>query len=205
MLFEDSYMTIEKPATGLYKDRGSRFLGFAFPVSSEAEVKNHLNELRKEHHQANHHGYAYRIGPDKSHFRFSDDREPSGTAGRPILNQILSAGLSDVLVVVARYFGGSLLGVPGLIQAYKSAAADALAHCKVVEKVMEEKYRIVFSFDLMNEVMGLLKSNHASVISQDAGEHCTIDYRIRKNKADELNNRLRQLCKTGSPPVITVL
>jgi uncharacterized YigZ family protein len=205
MLFDDFYLTISKPSTGEYKEKGSRFKAFGYPVSSPDEVKEILKQIKKEHHQANHHCYAFRTGPDRTNYRLSDDREPSGTAGKPILNQILSADLSDILIVVARYFGGSLLGVPGLINAYKSAAMDAISHAVIIKKIITERYRISFEFEVMNEVMGLLKSYSATVIQQQSAEHCIIDFEIRKSNADELLGKINKIYKTNNPPEISIL
>jgi len=125
MLFDDSYRTIEKPAEGVFRDRGSKFIAFAYPINSESELKNILSQLKSEHPKANHHCWAIRLGLDRSVFRINDDGEPSGTAGRPILNTLLSHNLTNVAVIVVRYFGGTLLGVPGLINAYKTATEEA--------------------------------------------------------------------------------
>ena len=205
MLFADTYQTIQAPAQGEYREKGSRFLGFAFPVKNEEEVKAVLHQLKKEHFQASHHCYAFRLGPDRSRYRFSDDREPSGTAGKPILNQLLSANLTDVLIVVVRYFGGSLLGVPGLILAYKTAAADALVHATVVQKFILEKYRLIFGFEIMNEVMGLLKQYNVGIIRQESDENCTIEFEIRKNHADELIGKIKKIYQAIIPPEITFI
>ncbi|MET1055429.1 MAG: YigZ family protein, partial [Pedobacter sp.] len=136
MLFDDTYKTIESRAEGLFKDKGSKFIAFAYPILSESEVKPILLGLRAEHTKANHFCYAYRLSPDRNVYRVNDDGEPSGTAGRPILNTLLSADVTNILIVVVRYFGGTLLGVPGLINAYKSAAAEALGLAEIIEKTV---------------------------------------------------------------------
>lgn len=205
MLFDDRFKTIANPSKGIFKDRGSIFNGFAFPVNSEKEVKTILNQLRREHPKANHHCYAFRLGPDRTIFRFSDDREPSGSAGKPILNRILASDLTDILVVVVRYFGGSLLGVTGLIHAYKNAAADAISQAIVIEKYLVERYRVTFGFELMNEVMGILKLNHAEVIEREMGEEAVIDFEIRKKDADTLLIRLKSIYKGVKSPEIVLL
>lgn len=205
MLFEDTYKTIREPSSGLYKEKGSKFIGLAFPVKSEEEIKIILNRQKKEHPQANHHCYAFRMGPDRTHFRFSDDREPSGTAGKPILSQLLANDLTNILIIVIRYFGGSLLGVPGLINAYKSAAKDAIDHAIIVENFITEKYRVTFNFGDMNEVMGQLKNFHARITSQFAETEYYIEYEIRKSKADELNALLKKIYKSGKGPEINPL
>src|ERR1700709_1583673 len=142
MLFDDTYRTIKGPSEGIFRDRGSKFLAFAFPINSENEIKEIVTRLKAEHPKANHHCWAMRMGIDRSVFKLNDDGEPSGTAGRPILNTLLSRDLTNVLVVVVRYFGGTLLGVPGLINAYKMATEEALTHAVVVERTINDVYTI---------------------------------------------------------------
>src|SRR5580700_3591355 len=142
MLFDDTYRTIEKPIEGLFRDRGSKFLAFAYPVNTETELKTALALLKAEHPKANHHCWALRLGIDRSVFRLNDDGEPSGTAGRPILNTLFSRDLTNLVVIVVRYFGGTLLGVPGLINAYKSATEDALKQAIIIEKTVNDIYTI---------------------------------------------------------------
>jgi len=154
---QDIYKSISAPSEGLFKDNGSRFIALARPVGSEAEVRDFVASVRKQYHDARHHCYAYRIGHDGALWRSSDDGEPSGSAGRPILGQIDSRGLSDILVVVVRYFGGIKLGIPGLIRAYKTSTADALDKACVIEKTATEPFRIRFPYYTMNEVMKGLK------------------------------------------------
>lgn len=192
MLFSDSYKTIENSCEGIYKDRGSKFLAFAFPVHKEEEVKEHLQLLRKEHSAANHHCYAFRIGADKIFYRSNDDGEPSGTAGKPIFGQILSNDLTNILIVVVRYFGGSLLGVPGLIAAYKGAAADALFNSNIVERNIMEVYELSFPYDAMNDAMKILKEVNAQQWDQDFQLECKLKFSVRKNAADDLITRLKQ-------------
>ena len=153
----DIYKSISSASEGLFKDNGSRFIALAYPVESEDEVREIVAGLRKEYHDARHHCYAYRIGKDGSTWRASDDGEPSGSAGRPILGQIDSAGLSDCLVVVVRYFGGIKLGIPGLIRAYKTSTADALANAQVTEKIAGAWHRIRFTYEQMPQVMKVVK------------------------------------------------
>lgn len=150
---EDVYKTIAGTAEGLYKEKGSRFIALAYPVRTEEEVKEIVADLKSRYYDARHHCYAYRLGADLKKFRANDDGEPSSTAGKPILGQIVSAGLTDILIVVVRYFGGIKLGVSGLINAYRAAAADALAQAVVVEKTVDEVFRISFSYAALNEVM----------------------------------------------------
>ncbi|MGL4596456.1 MAG: IMPACT family protein [Bacteroidia bacterium] len=193
MLFDDTYKTIEAPAEGIFKDRGSKFLGFAYPVSSEQEVKNLVEQLRKTHTSAAHHCYAFRIGPDKTMFRANDDGEPSGTGGRPILGQIQSHDLTNILIVVVRYFGGTLLGVSGLINAYKSGASEALAQAKMIEKQVQEIYRIEFPYDAMNKVMKILKDEHLQQWAQDFQLTCSLEFSVRKNEADRIIGLMRDV------------
>lgn len=191
MLFEQSYKTIEAPGEGLFKDRGSRFLAFAFPAKSEQDVKKIVNEVRELHPKANHHCYGFRLGPGKTIFRFSDDREPAGSAGKPIFGVIQSNDLTDIVIIVARYFGGTLLGVPGLIHAYRTAAAEALLHCKIVEKMVMEQYNLLFDYSDLSLVMELLKSSKASVISRTLESRCSISIELPKQAADNLIGIIR--------------
>lgn len=179
------YKTIAQPGTGEFKDRGSRFLAYSYPISSAADVKEKLQALKKEHPKAVHHCYACRLGTDGTQYRAVDDGEPSGSAGRPILGQIDSMGFINVLVVVVRYFGGTLLGVPGLINAYKTTTALALQDVPVTEKWIEDKVRIDFDYPTMSEVLYLLKQGEASIYKQDLQLFCVIEAGIpRKHSAD---------------------
>ncbi|MBR1574161.1 MAG: YigZ family protein [Bacteroidales bacterium] len=171
---KDIYLSLDGPAEGLFKDQGSRFIAKAWPVRSEAEVKAHVDALKKEYHDARHHCYAYRLGYLGDRFRANDDGEPSGSAGRPILGQIDSRGLSDVLVVVVRYFGGIKLGIPGLIRAYKTATADALDQARIVEKTATRPLRLDFGYLSMNAVMKLLKEMKLAQRDTDFGERCRL-------------------------------
>ncbi|MCB0529283.1 MAG: YigZ family protein [Saprospiraceae bacterium] len=153
----DAFRTIAAPSTGEFKDRGSKFIAYAWPVREEAEALAHLEALRKEHFKARHHCYAWRLGPDGTRFRANDDGEPGGTAGRPILGQIDAFGLTDVAIVVVRYFGGTLLGTSGLINAYREAAAEALRHAEVEEKIIQDVFAFDFDYALMPDVMNEVK------------------------------------------------
>ena len=192
MLFDDTFKTIEGISEGQFRDRGSKFLGFAYPISSETEVKEIINLLKKEHPQANHHCYAFRLTTDPSVYRASDDREPSGSAGKPILGAIQSLQLTNVLIVVVRYFGGSLLGVPGLIAAYRNAAQDALVHAKVVTKTVNEKIEITFQYEYINDVHSLLKSEPSNILSQSYETPCVITIEIRKSRCQFFIDKLKQ-------------
>ena len=162
----DQYKTIAKPSRGEFKDRGSKFIAYAFPVYSESEWQEHLEAVKKEHFKARHHCYAYRIGLDQNNFRANDDGEPSGTAGRPILGQIDSFGLTNLFIVVVRYFGGTKLGTSGLINAYKTSAAEALQNGEVIEKTVEDIYAIHFDYALMSEVMNAVKKMELEIVNQ---------------------------------------
>ena len=187
----DRYRSIEAPSTGVYKDNGSKFLAFAFPVESEEQVRSHLAALRKEYFDARHHCYAYRIGLDGATWRANDDGEPSSTAGRPILGQLLSAELSDILVVVVRYFGGVKLGVPGLIKAYKTATAEAIAAARIVEKTACATCRIGFDYTRMNDVMKIVKEWNLQILSQQFENDCEITVRVGLAKVDAFCENLR--------------
>ncbi len=186
----DAYKSIGTRTEGLFKDNGSRFIALAYPVETEAEVKEIVAGLRKEYHDARHHCYAYRLGYKGDVFRASDDGEPSGSAGRPILGQIDSLGLSDVLVVVVRYFGGIKLGIPGLIRAYKTSTADALSNARIVEKIAGKNFSLQFDYLSMNAVMKVVKDMALPVLAQDFGEQCSLQTRVRLSAVDSFRQRL---------------
>lgn len=181
---KDTFRSIAGPSTGLFKDNGSRFIALAYPVSTEDEIKSIVASLRKEYHDARHHCYAYRLGYMRDIYRANDDGEPSSSAGRPILGQIDSLELSDTLVVVVRYFGGIKLGIPGLIRAYRSSAADALANAEIVEKTATQRYRLTFGYLEMNSVMKTLKDLGLQASKQDFGMECTLETDVRLSLAD---------------------
>ncbi len=189
----DFYQTIEKTSTAEFRDRGSKFLAYAFPIAGLADFRKLLAEIKKEHPKASHHCFAYRIGTDGTNFRVSDDGEPSGSAGRPILGQIDSKELTNVLVIVVRYFGGSLLGVPGLITAYKTAAAEALQSAGIVQKQVMINYDIEFDYTRMNDVMRLVKQNDCKIISQDLQLFCKMEIGVPKLKLAQFLERGRDL------------
>ena len=176
---KDTYSSIAAPSRGLFKDNGSRFIAFAYPVETEAQIKEIVASLKKEYHDARHHCYAYRLGYKADVFRANDDGEPSGSAGRPILGQIDSRGLSDVLVVVVRYFGGIKLGIPGLIRAYKTSSDDALSQAAVVEKIAAVNYRVEFGYMAMNFVMKVLKDLKIEAGDQQFDMRCSAVVRVR--------------------------
>jgi len=190
MITTDSYLTIESEAGGLFKDRGSRFISRAYPVASPDEVKQILEELRKEYHDARHHCFAYRIGPGDGEFRTSDDGEPANSAGKPIYGQIISHNLTNVLIVVIRYFGGTLLGVGGLINAYRSATRDALQNAKIIEKTFDSVIRVTFPYPLINEVMKIIREEKGVILFQDFSDPSTIKVRIRNSVIEKISGRL---------------
>jgi uncharacterized YigZ family protein len=169
---------------GLYKEKGSKFIAYAFPVFSEEEVKERLAEIKKKEYAARHHCYAYTLHPDKSAWRANDDGEPANTAGKPILGQIQSNDLTNVLIVVVRYFGGVKLGVGGLITAYRAAAADALESITIKERYVKEVYQVHFQYPQMNEVMRIVKEQSLEVFEQDFQIDCKLTFAIRKSQAD---------------------
>lgn len=173
-----TYRTLELPIQAEFKDKGSRFLVFAYPVQTAEQVKKHVDDLRQEHHKARHWCYAYRLGVDGNQFRANDDGEPSGSAGRPILGQIDSFELTDVLVVVVRYFGGTLLGVPGLIHAYKTSTQMALENAQIIERNIEKTVRIRCEYPYLNEAIRIAKNHQAEMIEQDLQLDCRLTVRI---------------------------
>jgi uncharacterized YigZ family protein len=187
------YKTIEAPATAEFKDRGSRFLAFAYPVRTNDQIKDHIRLLKKEHPKAVHHCVAFRLGTDGSQYRAYDDGEPAGSAGKPMLGQIDSAGLTNVLVVVVRYFGGTLLGVPGLINAYKTATQMALDIAPKVDRWLEEDFEIQFDYPAMGEVLYLLKQAEATIHKQELQLFCMIETGIPKKHSSEYLQRLMEL------------
>lgn len=193
MIEQDFYYTVEKPATAEFKDRGSKFIAFAFPINTIEEFKQRLEEVKKEHPKATHHCFAYRIGTDKNIYRVSDDGEPSGTAGKPILGQIDSKELTNVLIVVVRYFGGTLLGVPGLINAYRSAASMVLQVMPATQRFIEVPYTVNFDYSQMNEVMMVVKQMNCTVLEQDLGLFCHLRIGISKARMQEALYRLGDL------------
>lgn len=190
MLFDDTYKTIAAPSEGIFRDRCSKFLGYAFPVNSDADIKPLIAKLKAEHPKANHHCWAIRLGIDRSVFRMNDDGEPSGTAGRPILNTLLSKNITNVLVVVVRYFGGTLLGVPGLINAYKLATEAALEQAQIIEKTMNDVYVVSFEYALMNDVMRIIKEEQLQVLEQTSELNCSIKFSVRKTQVEQVMGKL---------------
>lgn len=193
MLFTDTYKTIESVSEGIYREKASKFLAFAYPVSTEDEVKERLAALRKEHFSANHHCYAYLLGFDKSAYRMNDDGEPSGTAGRPIYGQILSHDLTNILIVVVRYFGGTKLGVSGLINAYKVSSSEAIQQAKIIEKQVYDVYQIEYKYEMMNTIMRLVKEEEWEILNTSFDMDCRIEIRIRKSRVEHMISKLKRL------------
>lgn len=189
---DDTFLTVAAPAEAASRERSSKFLSYIYPVASEEEIRGHLDALRKRYYDATHHCYAWRLGPRGENFRANDDGEPSGTAGKPILGQLLSCEVTDCLVVVVRYFGGTKLGVPGLIAAYRESAADVLAAAEIVERTVDRTLRVDFPYAAMNGIMKVVKEEQPTVVAQRFDNLCTLELRIRESRAGRLVERLRK-------------
>lgn len=189
---EDSYLTLAAPAEAALRERSSKFLAFAWPVRNEEEIRMHLEELRKRYYDATHHCYAWRLGPEGATWRANDDGEPSGTAGKPILGQMLSRSVTDCLVVVVRYFGGTKLGVPGLIAAYKEATAAVLDAAEIVERTVDRIIEVDFPYIAMNEIMRVVKEEHPEIRRQAFDNLCTMEFAIRASRAEQLVEKLKK-------------
>ncbi|MBE6235134.1 MAG: YigZ family protein [Bacteroidales bacterium] len=187
---QDSYKSIASESRGLFKDNGSRFIAHAYPVETEEEVKEIVASLKKEYYDARHHVYAYRLGYRGDRFRANDDGEPSGSSGRPVLGQIDSNGLSDILVVVVRYFGGIKLGIPGLIRAYRTSTADAIANAQIVEKIASRMFRVHFGYMSMNSVMKVFKDMELEQKNQKFDMECSLDTSVRLSLVDTFLERM---------------
>lgn len=195
-MFDDTYKTIAGPSEGIYSEKRSKFIAYAFPVTSEQEVKQRLAEIQKKHWDARHHCYAYILGPNKDAYRMNDNGEPSGTAGRPIHGQLLSKDLTDILLIVVRYFGGIKLGVSGLQNAYKVAAKEALDNAKIIEKTVQEKYRVTFEYLHMNEVMQILKNPEITIVDRQSDMQCVYTIMVRLSIADKTISALQKIDQT---------
>ncbi len=196
-----TYKTLAGPCDAELKDKGSKFMAFAHPIKHPDEVKALLEPLKKEHFKAVHFCYAYRLGPDGSVFRANDDGEPSGSAGRPILGQIDSAGLTDLVVIVVRYFGGTLLGVPGLIQAYKGVSALALAEATVIEKNVTHQAQLLFEYATMNDVMRLIKAHEVVILAQEMTYDCRFDISVPLAQKEAFLNAITHLRTVKIAPI----
>lgn len=190
---EDTFKTISTPSEGLFKDKGSKFIAYAYPVTSEDQIKEIVQSIKKEHYSARHHCYAWRLGHEKLLFRANDDGEPSSTAGKPILGQIQSFDLTNILIVVVRYFGGTLLGVSGLINAYRNAAFDAINQAEIVEKLVEKDLLIEFDYGVMNDVMKLFKDEKLPQIEPQFDLRCRIKTHIRLSELSRIEDLLKKI------------
>ena len=186
LIFDDTYREVKTHTTGIYKEKGSKFIAYSYPVYSEEDVKEKLENVKKIEHSARHHCYAYILNPEKSAQRSNDDGEPSSTAGKPILGQILSNDLTNILIVVVRYFGGVKLGVPGLIRSYKTAAADVISNATVIRKTIKEHYEVSFKYPQMNDVMRLIKEYDLEVVNTDFQIECKLIFAVPKSKANDI-------------------
>ncbi len=193
MLFEDTYLTIKEPSLGLFKDRRSKFSGYAFPVFNEEEIKVCIANLKKQHLSATHHCYAFRLGANKLVYRANDDGEPSNTAGKPILGQIQSKDLTNILIVVVRYFGGTLLGVGGLINAYRLAAAAAIQNAEIIELKVYDVYKINFDYLQINNVMKIIKDEALKIVSQDFELSCCLSFSVRKSNSNKVYDAMSKI------------
>ena len=193
MLFEDTYKTIKTQSVGVFKDRGSKFIALAIPVISENEIKEKLETIRKKYYDATHHCYAYQLGFEKSAYRINDDGEPSGTAGKPIFGQILSNDLTNILIVVIRYYGGTKLGVPGLINAYKTSTALALENSEIISKIVKEIYEINYDYLAMNAVMKIIKEEKLEKLEHNFDLKCKIVFSVRKNNSKKVYEKFKSI------------
>ena len=190
---EDTYKTIANSAEGLFKDKGSKFIAYAYPVTFEEQIREIVQAIKKEHYSARHHCYAWRLGHEKLLFRANDDGEPSSTAGKPILGQIQSFDLTNILIVVVRYFGGTLLGVSGLINAYRNSAAEAINQAEIVEKLVEKWMLIEFDYTAMNEVMKILKDEKLPQVDPQFDLNCSIKTHIRLSESERIEKSLMKI------------
>lgn len=193
MLFDDTYKTINRISEGIFRDKGSKFIAYAYPIKSETEVKSIVTKLRTEHTKARHFCWALRLSPDRNVFKINDDGEPSGTAGRPILNTLLSADVTNILVVVVRYFGGTLLGVPGLINAYKNATIAAIEENEIVSRTVNDVYEIGFDYLVMNQVMRIVKEEDLLILKQQFDNVCTLQFEVRKAQLNTVLGKLENI------------
>ncbi|HLN19610.1 MAG TPA: YigZ family protein [Bacteroidales bacterium] len=196
-MIDDSYRTLSSPAEGLYKEKGSRFISFAFPVTDQEEIRVIIEKIRKEHHDARHHCYAWMLGQDRLKWRVNDDGEPSGTGGKPILGQINSRNLTNIVIVVSRYFGGTLLGVSGLINAYKSAAFSCLENSEIVERHLHDFYQISFPYIVMNDVMKILKEENIGQSGQVFDINCSMMINFRVAAREKVLSRFSRIDNIG--------
>lgn len=192
-LFEDQYKTVDKISEGTFRDKGSKFIAYSYPFTDENKLKDILSELKSIHPKARHHCYAYRLGMDRSVFRINDDNEPAGSAGRPILNTLLSNDLTNILVIVVRYFGGTLLGIPGLINAYKAATQESINNAEIIEKYQKDIYEIDFDYLQMNNVMRIIKDEDLTILSQNLNNNCRMEVAIRSSLVNRVTTNFSAL------------
>ena len=189
----DTYKTIKTPSEGYFMDKRSKFYAFAYPVETEDEIKEHLSVLKKRYYDARHHVYAWILGADKTHYRANDDGEPAGSSAKPIYGQLLSNNLTNIVIFVVRYFGGVKLGVPGLINAYRTAAQDAIQNAEIIEKAVEDYFELRYEYLLMNEVMKILKEEPITIVEQTFDNQCRIAFRTHRRHGEKIKNRLEQI------------
>ena len=202
MLFSDIYQEIEGQSIGEYKEKGSKFISYAFPVYAEKEIKEKLLEIKKKDHNANHHCYAFVLNPDKSASNINDDGEPAYTAGRSILSVIQSNNLTNILIIVVRYFGGVKLGIRGLIRSYKSAASNSISNVQIIEKKIKEKYEILFKYEQMHHIMQIIKKNKLEILNTDFKIDCKLTFAVNKNEADIIISLFKQNYKLSIKPLL---
>lgn len=193
MIQEDTYKTINRCSRGIYTEKRSKFIAIAIPVHTVEEIKQHLDIYQKKYYDARHVCYAYMLGHERKDFRANDNGEPSGTAGKPILGQINSNGLTDILIVVVRYFGGIKLGTSGLIVAYKAAAAEAIANATIIEKTVDDEIAVAFEYPFMNDVMRIVKEEEPEILEQSYDMDCLMKLRIRRSMMEKLRARLEKV------------
>lgn len=192
-MLDDKYLTIDEASEGLYKEKGSKFISYAYPIDKEDDIKDHIKKLKKEYYDARHHCYAYMLGSDKKTYRAVDDGEPSSTAGKPILGQILSNNITNILIVVIRYFGGTKLGVGGLINAYKTAAAEAISNTNIIEKTVNDVYDIKFDYLVMNDIMKIIKDENPKQLGHQYDLNCIITISVRQSEIENLIHKFEKI------------
>lgn len=189
----DTYKTIKEPAEGYFMDKRSKFYAFAYPVTSEEEVKEYLAALKKKYYDARHHVFAWILGKEKEQYRVNDDGEPSGSSAKPIYGQLLSNDLTNIVIFVVRYFGGVKLGVPGLINAYRNAAQDAIQNAEIIEKIVEDYFELRYDYLMMNDVMKIIKEEPLDVVSQKFDNLCSVVFRTRQSESEKIRERFEKL------------
>ena len=204
MLFSDTYNELRTPCKGTYHEKGSKFNAYAFPVHSQLDIKNKLEDVKKIEKNANHHCFAFVLHPDKSSIKYNDDGEPSSTAGKPILGQINSNDLTNTLIITVRHFGGTKLGIPGLIRSYKNAAADAIINGTIITKEIKELYEILFTYEDMNYVMNIIKDFHLNIIDKEFEINCRILISIPKNQCDNIIKIFKRNYKLDTKYIRTI-